>query len=276
VKGTAALGLAFLGLGLGFVAGCQSPGPVPRLNAAELRPEPLLARLALRGREIGGLRSRAQVEIKAPDLKLRRPQRLYVARPEQLRVEVLALFGQLAAVLVAHDGVYQLYEPGRDQLQEGLISSSLLWRVARVDLQPREVVELLLGTPIAEAGLRVGESRSTQDGGVGFDRRDAQGTVRERYVFDARGRLRGMARLDAGGAPIWNAQFDDYRTVSVEGGEAQAFAFEVSLDFPRVEGQATLHFDQVVLSRGLPAELFELKLPEKRGPGSKGGGKGAS
>ena len=268
MKRTAVLGFALLGLAL--LAGCQSPSPGPRLSAAALRPEPLLAQLALRGNEIGGLRSRAQVEIEAPDLHLSRPQRIYVARPEQLRVEVLALFGQLAAVLVAHDGVYQLYEPGRGQLQAGLISASLLWRVARVDLEPREVVELLLGTPAPQTGLRFGEVRPADAGGVAFDRRDARGTVRERYVFDAQGRLEMMERLDPEGAAVWKAEFDDYRIVPVEGGEPRAFAFELKLDFPRVRGQATLRFKQVNLSRDLPGELFELKLPQGQG------GEGAS
>ncbi|MDG2336048.1 MAG: DUF4292 domain-containing protein [Myxococcota bacterium] len=268
MKRTVVLGFAFLGLAL--LAGCQSPAPGPRLSAAGLRPEPLLAKLALGGSEVGGLRSRAQVEIEAPDLHLSRPQRLYVARPEQLRVEVLALFGQLAAVLVAHDGVYQLYEPSRGELQEGLISASLLWRVARVDLQPREVVELLLGTPAPQAGLRFGDVRPAEAGGVGFDRLDARGTVRERYVFDAQGHLKAMERMDPEGAAVWQAQFDDYRMVPVEGGEPRAFAFELRLDFPRVRGQATLRFKQVSLSRDLPGELFELKLPQGQG------GKGAS
>ncbi len=262
MKRAAALGLAVCGLGLAM--GCRTPAPGDRLGVAELQPARLLAGLAERASEIRALRGRARVEILAPDLKVRRPQRLAVARPGRLRVEVLGLFGQVAALLVANEGVYQLYEPGQAQLQEGLVSASLLWRVARVDLEPGEAVDLLLGSPLPGPGLRLGEAHAREDGGVAFDRRDELGAVRERYVFDAEGRLREMERLDAGNVRLWKARFDDYRKVSQDAGPEQSFAFELRLDFPRVGGRATLDFQQVALAAQLPDELFRLDISGSR------------
>ena len=105
-----ALGLVFCGLGL--ASGCRTPLPETRLGEGDPRPQQLLENLGAGREAVPALRARARVAIDAPDLKLSRPQRLAVARPGRLRVEVLGLFGQLAAVLVADRGRYQLYERG--------------------------------------------------------------------------------------------------------------------------------------------------------------------
>jgi hypothetical protein len=247
--------------GVGLMLGCRTPAAPSRLSATDPRPGRLLAALGETAEQRRALRGRARVAIEAPDLKLRRPQRLALARPGRLRVEVLGLFGQLAAVLVARDARYQLYEAGRAQLQEGTLSPSLLWRVARVDLDLEEAVNLLLGTPRPVPGLAVSGAWRGADGRLGFVRVDARGRVRERYVFDAQGRLAEAERLDVRGARIWWAGFADYRPVLHADGSPGEFAFRLSLDFPRVDGRAKLDFQQVDLVADLPDELFILELP---------------
>ncbi len=240
-----------------------------RLPQADPRPARLLAGLEASAEGRSALRARARVGIRAPDLKLRRPQRLAVARPGRLRVEVLGLFGQLAALLVVDGGAYQLYEPGADQLREGRVSSALLWQVARVDLEPAEAVDLLLGVPRPSAGLHVSGARLREDGHIAFERVDARGDAREHFVFDAEGRLAEMARLAPDGRPIWKARFARYRTIAGHDGSPRQFAFEVALDFPRVDGSATLDYQQVELVAELPGSLFRLELPP-RGPAGEG------
>jgi len=257
-----ALGLVFCGLGL--AGGCRTPLPETRLGEGDPRPQQLLEILGASREAVPALRARARVAIDAPDLKLSRPQRLAVARPGRLRVEVLGLFGQLAAVLVADRGRYQLYEAGQSEIQEGRVSPSLLWRVARVDLEPGEAVDLLLGSPRPGPGLRVVGARGLGNGGIAFDRVDGEGRLRERYVFDAQGRLAETERVDRAGERIWGARFGEYRAVNSAGGGSREFAFQVELDFPRVEGKAKLDFQQVDLVAELPDGLFRLVPAETK------------
>lgn len=266
MKGAIALGLVICGLGLGV--GCRTPSPESRLVHGDPRPERLLTGLRMAGDGISALRARARVEIRAPDLKIRRPQRLAVDRPDRLRVEVVGLFGQLAAILVADDGFYQLYESGQREIKQGRVTSSLLWRVARVDLAPRDAVDLLLGTPRPEAGLEIVGAFQLGDGGIRFDRVDAQGRVRERYGFDAQGRLTDTERVGESGEVLWRAHFGAYRGVPRDAGPDSEFAYLLELDFPRVEGWAKLDFQQVDLMGDLPDELFELELPGRKNDAS--------
>ena len=78
--------------------------------------------------------------------------------------------------------------------------------------------------------------------------------------FDAQGRLVELERLDRAGARIWSARFRDYRPVSSPESLPGEFAFQVLLDFPRVDGRAKLDFQQVDLVTELPDDLFSLQL----------------
>ena len=258
MKRAVALGVLLSAMGWGV--GCRTPLAPSPLGVADPSPHQLLAVLAERSQPPAALRARARVAIEAPDLTLRRHQRLAVARPGRLRVEVLGLFGQVAAILVARGEHYQLYESGASELREGILSPDLLWRVARVDLAPEEAVNLLLGMPRPLPGLAVAGAWSRGDGDLGFTRVDGSGQVRERYVFDAQGRLAELERLDRAGARIWSARFRDYRPVSSPESLPGEFAFQVLLDFPRVDGRAKLDFQQVDLVAELPDDLFRLQL----------------
>jgi len=253
--------LGLLVSGVGVVLGCRTPLVETRLGADDPRPAGLLAALAESAERRPAMRARARVEVHAPDLQFRRPQRLAVARPERLRVEVVGLFGQVAALLVARDSRYQFYEAGRAELQEGALTPSLLWQLARVDLAPGDAVDLLLGVPRPDLGRDLSRAWLRADGRLGFAAVDVQGRVREQYVFDPKGRLAEMEQLEAGGARSWRARFSDYRTVPRIGGGEEEFAFRVRLDFPRVEGRANLEFQHVELVAELPEELFRLALP---------------
>jgi len=232
------------------------------LSAADPRPEQLLQRLYQRASVRTSLRASAKLALEAPDLKLNRPQRLAVSRPGRLRVEVLGLFNQIAAVLVTDGEIYQLYDARSSELEEGVVSAGLLWRVARVDLDPLEAVDLLLGVPLPMEGLSVGEARVFEDGGIAFDHRDDEGTPRQRFRFDALGQLRSVETFDDRGRLVWQALFDDYRDLPGPQGEEE-FAHGLSLRFPRVDAEARLTFKKVDLVSQVPDELFVLELAER-------------
>lgn len=250
-------------LPLCLVVGCRSPGPGISLPAADPRPDALLASLQHRVASRSALRARANLDLDAPDVRLDRPQRLAVARPARMRVEVLGLFDQLAAVVVTNGERYQVYDARSDELEEGLVDAALLWRVARVDLVPEVAVGILLGAPRPDPGLSSGGARLLEDGAIAFARLDARGVQRESYRFDAAGQIAERASFDAQGDLDWRAQFSDYRPVRSPAGPEEPFAHDVLLEFPRVSARAHMVFKQVLLSEELPEALFVLQLPDR-------------
>lgn len=231
------------------------------MPADDPRPAALLASLGRVAQSRSALRARATLDLDAPDLRFDRPQRMAVARPARLRVEVLGLFDQLAAIVVTDGDRYQVYDARNADLEEGLVDADLLWRVARVDLEPGEAVDILLGAPRAGPGLADGGAWLLEEGAIAFERIDAGGVRRESYRFDGAGRLTERATFDAEGGLVWRARFDDYRSVGTASGADPAFAHEVSLEFPRVSARARLVFKKVLLSDDLPDALFVLQLP---------------
>jgi hypothetical protein len=181
-----------------------------------------------------------------------------VERPDRMRVEVLGLFSQLAALLVSKDGRYQLYEAGQEEWEEGPVTADLLWRVARIDLTPNDAVAILLGAPHIGAELSPGTSRWDQDAFLSIDLIDEQRRLRERVVFDASGELRELTRFDTIGALVWQARFDDHRPLEGGDGGVRNFAHRVELDFPNQRASALLTFQAVELDPDLDAALFEL------------------
>ena len=246
---------------LGSLAGCRSPNPGVPLAPDDPRPAALLRALEQQSASRHALRGRARLDLDAEDVSLDRPQRMAVERPARLRFEVLGLFDQLAAVIVTDGSHYQVYDARNHDLEEGLVDPQLLWRVARVDLEPSEAVDLILGAPRPDPGLSAGEARAYLEGEIGVHRVDAAGVLREGYRFDGAGQLAEMTLYDANGQRVWHAAFSDYRPVAAPGGADVPFAHDVKLVFPRVDAKVRLVFKQIVLADRLPDALFELQLP---------------
>jgi len=256
---------AALALGLLLLVACRTPAPGPGqlLAGEDPRPRRLVESLHARAAGREALRASARLSLSSPDLSFRRPQRMAVTRPARLRVEILGLFDQVAALLVTDGARYQLYDARTRELEEGVVSADLLWRVARVDLEPGEAVELLLGTPLPLPGLALAEARIRPDGGIVLAQRDGRGRIRQRLEFDADGRVRRVERFEEDGDLLWEGRFDDYRELPAPDGSLQPFAYEVSLRFPRVEAEARLRFAHVALEAELPQDLFVLRLPDR-------------
>ena len=261
---------AALGIGLLLAVACRTPGPGQLLAPDDSRPQRLVESLHQRATAREALRAQARLSLRSHDIDIRRPQRMAISRPASLRVEILGLFDQVAALLVTDGEHYQLYDARTGRFETGLVDTGLLWRVARVDLEPTEAVEILLGAPTPRPGLSLAEARLRDDGGIELCERDARGVARERFDFDAAGRLRHVERLDEEGQLLWEGRFDDYRDLVAPDGSLQPFAFDVSLRFPRVDAEAELSFARVELQSSLPEELFVLKLPAGAEPGEVG------
>jgi len=250
-----------------LVLACRAPLPGSALPYDDPRPAALMATLHQRAAARQALRATAKLDLQAPDVRLNRPQRMAVERPSRLRIEIIGLFSQLAAVLVTDGEIYQLYDARRGDIEEGVVSAGLLWRVARVDLAPEEAVDLILGVPRPKRGLSPGAARVFEDGAIEVDQLNGEGRLGQRLRFDPAGRLTRLETFAPGGELLWRAGFADYRLLPGAGadvpgelGPQEPFAFDVQLDFPRVEAEVRLQFKKVALAGSLSDALFHLEL----------------
>lgn len=254
-------------LGVGALA-CATPGPKPGLglegeplSADDPRPAQWLAALHERAAQRHTMRGSARFSVQAPDLEFSRPQRFAAGRPGRIRVEILGLFDQIAAVLVTDAGSYQLFDVRDQRVEEGPVSRALLWQVARVDLTPEQVVDLLLGAPLPSAGFELARARLLSDGSIDvvLESGSAGAAVAaEQLRFDAEGRLRRFQKIAGPSrepALVWEARFDDYRE---NGGDP--IAHELNLRFPGSGAQARLTFRSLELNPALPPGVFVLQL----------------
>jgi len=242
-----------------LAVGCRTLAPAlpgTPLAADDPRVEALLGDLERRAEQRRSMRARVRLYLDAPDLRFRRPQRVVAERPDRLRVETLGLFNQVAAVLVTEGRRYQLYDVGSRVFEQGPLTPALLWRVARVELDAEQAVELLLGAPGRWPGAVVEWTRELEDGSIAIALADGEGNTRQRFRFDAEGRLRHMSQFGETGEQLWQAAFDDHRSLAGE-----SFAFRVELDFPRLEAHAIFSFKSAELNPDLPEDVFSLRLP---------------
>jgi hypothetical protein len=243
-----------------LLASCQTQGPVERpLSTADARVASWLEGLSKSASRRQQMRAQARLSLEAPDLRFSRPQRLVVARPSSLRVEVLGLFGQIAAVLATEDGRYQFFDPAERTLEEGDVGAESLWRLARVDMTPEEAAGVLLGAPQLAPGLAAIGASQFEDGGVAVLLGADEAAGQQRFEFDALGRLRSAKRLGPDGGVSWAARFSDYRQLNDPSDES--FAFRVELSFPRVDASAEIDFKKVELNPELPRDVFVLSVP---------------
>lgn len=302
---TASVPIAALLLSL-LVAGCRTLPPLAAsptgtpLAIDDERAERLLTGYLGQVEARSGLRGSARVLLTGPDFKLNRPQRIVVERPARLRFEVMGLFDQLAAVLVSDGLLFGFYDATNGQVSRGRVTSSLLWDLARIDLDTHEAVGLLLGAPSPSPGLARAGVWLEADGRIalGFawpeeggreecdrdpDRAllDSACFVRARaleaggevFVFEGDGRLAELRALDPAGAVRFRATFEDYEDVEAGGTPARpdsriAFPNRVTVRSPGVGAEARFVWKRVMLGGPLSDRLFT--LPAHVGAGREG------
>jgi hypothetical protein len=150
----------------------------------------------------------ARLAVDGEGTRLRAKQRMAVALPARLRVEIQGFLGTTAGVLTVDDDEYAFLQGEPRLFESGPVDRALLSRVVAVDLSPTTVVEVLLGAPERGADLA---ALGGFEAGAGLRELRLQG---ERVArFDSEGRLRAyqVAASDAG--PSWEAAFEDYALV---------------------------------------------------------------
>jgi hypothetical protein len=261
-----------LGIALVALAGCVSTLPASRLPADDPRPAALIEawRADAGGRD--ALQALARLAVDAPaagsnggDLSFRTKQRLWLARPAQLRVEVLGFLDTTVAVLTTDGERYALFRSEDHRHEEGPVYPGLLWDVARLDLTPDEAVEAILGALAADAELTRGPAHLVGDR-VRIELSDRDSGLRE-VEFGAGGELRRLAQLGANGELIWEANYYDYAPLA-----GRAFAHKVILRSAAGRASAELVLRDVELNPDIPPDIFRLRPPDEPGePAAEGG-----
>ena len=245
-----------------FATACATTIPTTRLPADDPRPQALLAAWHANAAGRAALQALARLAVDAPgagadgrDVSLRSKQRMWLAQPAQLRVEVLGFLDTTIAVLVTDGERYALFETQEQRFEEGAVYPALLWDTARLALTPAEAVEVILGAPEPDAGLTRGAAYLVGER-VRIDLDDPGGRVRRVVEFGAGGELRRLAQSDDRGEMAWEALFDDYTEIA-----GAPFARNVALRSSSGRARAELVLRDVELNPDVPPDIFRLRPP---------------
>jgi outer membrane biogenesis lipoprotein LolB len=247
---------ALLSIATAFgLAACATPALRP-LPAADPRPEALLARWSAEVEDRQALRGIAKLALdaersQAGPLRLRSKQRLVVARPGRLRVEVQGFLGATLAVLAIDEGRYAFFQSEDRHYESGPVYPALLRDVVGLDLSPPDTVDVILGAPPVGADPRI---RAAFDLGDGLTRIElvAEGAEGRRTLdLDEDARLRRFLMRNDAGDPLWEARFDEYAPVA-----GTPVAHRVSLTLPAAT--AVLALSRVELNPSLDPDIFRL------------------
>ena len=248
-------------------AGCRTAATRLPLAADDPRPSALLRAWQAGADARHALRGSARLAVDGEGLEVRARQILVVERPSRLRVEVQGLLSQTLAVLVTDGPRYQLFRAEDRSFESGDVHPGLLWQVASLDLSPEEAIDLVLGAPRLDAALLPVRAYTTGDGEIGVELAEADGLLRERRIFDAQGRLRGVERLAEDEAVAWSARFDEYQPV-----DGVPFAHAIRVEAAKRATRAELLLSGVELNPTLPADIFQLRPLRSEGRTDGGGG----
>ncbi len=242
------------------------------------------------------LRGSARVALEGPDFKLNRPQRIAIARPGRLRFEILGLFDVMAALLVTDGREFGFYEASTGEITRGRVTRALLFELAGLDLEPTEVVELLLAAPLPsntlaragvwlepDEGITVAYAPPGQDADPGCRRAEADPEAvgspseppcvgspedlargGEIFRFDAEGLLREMRSMSPGYVTRYRASFERYEELP-DHQRSRRFPMRVTVDSPALESVARFDWKRVLLEEELPGGIFT--IPDLPGTG---------
>ena len=245
------------------LVGCPKPPPplsfdlgraLPLDDEAALR---VMEEYQARVSEARAMQGLARVALTGTDFRLNRPQRIAVASPSRLRFEVLGPFDVLAGLLVSDGIEYGYYDALRGHVDRGFVTRDLLWELARLDLDPNEVVDLLLAAPLPRTDRPVAGLWQEPDSGytVAYGDPGVGGAVY--FRFDPEGELRELRALEVGGATRVRATFARYAAVSGESAKRR-YPMRIRVESPKVGATAEFGWKRIMLAEELPDRLFEI------------------
>lgn len=242
------------GLVLLLATGCRTPGVTfAPLEPDDPRPAELLDRLFTRADAARSLRGYARLAVDGPQGSLRSKQMLAAERPAQLRVEILGLMNQTVALLVTDGESYDYFESGSRRREYGPIPPDLLERVSGIPLSPDEVVEVLMGAPIAPPEWSPVSPGESAEGDIGVAVAAPASNERQRFEFFPNGDLRRWLRGYVDGGVRWIVDYDEYEKVG-----RTRIAHSIELRIPSSGVEARIGLRDLELNPQLPVEVFRV------------------
>ena len=244
------LGLAACTVPLASRAPVPAEGPLP--SAATLR-----SLIEGRRQSLHSLRAEAHIKVAGAARSGSARQVLLIQRPDQLRVEVLSLFGS-PFVLTTANGRLAAYVRDENRLYRGPATPSNLAQYAGVTLTVPDVVELLLGNP---------PPRAVKHASVFYDPSTRQIRLRQETPAGAQvvafsgSPLVPVAveELDRANALLWRAEFGEYELV-----DGTRVPHSIHFELPHQNERVDIELQSPELNPTLAQTLFALTTP----PGS--------
>ena len=216
----------------------------------------LIGKLDARSKSIRSLRALADMHYVGPNDKLGIKEVIVVERPDRLRIEMMSTFG--VALQIATDGqTVFAFHRGDRVYYRGKATTENLSRFTRLDLELRDIADLLVGLPPEKP--RSGRPK------LAFDR--SVGQWRVTLALTAGGSLDlwfgihdlALARAvesDARGYPRYEATFAEYQLVS-----GISVPARVRFEIPDQQSKIELRYSKISVNPELDPSLFRFDSP---------------
>ncbi len=241
------------------LAGCPHALPPAARPYAPPTAEALLDSLRARAGKIRSIDASAKAEESAPGTpRVKVRVQIDAERPDRLRLEVEAPLGGGAATLVTDGADFRLLDAREGRFLRGAAEPCNVARLIQVELPPRAIVDLLLGS-VPLDGLPVEAGWDPSEGGRELlTLRDDDGATTKIWL-DARGRRWDPVRAerrDARGAPLWRIEHADF--VERDGVRLPG---RTAVEDPRRRATVKLRYREPTVNPSLPAAGFSLEPP---------------
>jgi outer membrane lipoprotein-sorting protein len=247
-----------------LLAGCTGlrvrPTPPRTVPPEAVSAESLLRGVDNRSASLHSFRALADMHYVGPKDKLAVKEIVVVERPDRLRIEMMSAFG--VALQIASDGQHlSAYHRGERTYYRGKATPDNLARFTRLELDLRDVADLLIGLPPGR--LRLGRASIAFEPPLGFWRVTTAlaGGGSQTMWFDPDTLLTVRAEeTDRRGTVLYKAAYSNYTTVS-----GVPIPREVRFEVPEQSAKIDLRYSEISLNGQLPLDLFSFAAP----PGSK-------
>ena len=259
------LGRRLLLLALGMLlAGCSSfgarPAPSRVIPPSELTAESLLGTIDDRSAVLRSFRALADMHYVGPKDKIAVKEVVAVERPDRLRLEMMSAFG--VALQIASDGErISAYHRGERTYYRGKATADNLARFTRLDLELRDVANLLIGLPPERK--RTGRASILFERPAGLWRVSTAlaGGGSETVWFDPDTLVPLRSeQADRSGNVQYTASYARYTSV-----DGVVVPSEVRVEVPQQSAKIDLRYSDISLNGQLPQTLFAFDPP----PGAK-------
>lgn len=239
------------------LASCVSrPGRPPRAMPAPVTIADVFARIEANAASLRSLRAVAAIELHDGGRAVHGRQVVLLAPPTRLRFDILGPFGVVLQVTADGERV-RAFDRGTQTFYAGRASSANLARFTRIDLRVREVVGLLVGTPVAkrqidaatidfEPATALWRVTSPLDGGG----------VEHLWVEAETLRPLRCEVVAANGTRRYDATFGQYESL-----DGVAVPRRITLSAPSSEIVVSLSYSDLELNPALGEDLFRFEPP---------------